>query len=523
MSMRLPDALRPSIALLAVLVTLAGPARAERPVKDVKAIHDVLTDRCLSCHDARSKKGGLNLEPFVGGKLPGEPLDAATVATWVRIHDRVRDGEMPPRKKLADTERSEFLGTLRDALVAAETKARQTKGRSALRRLNRTEYENTLRDLLGVPGLEVRDLLPEDGRVQGYDKSGPALEFSTVQVAKYLEAAGKALPWAIAPYPERDTVVKTRMYPGDDGAIMDGIINGCGACLKDFKFDDKLFPLSVPSGNVPGGSGYGYFDQLKKAGKIPYRGSVGFLRNGDDYQPDFSLASPVVPGYYRVRISLWGFRWDKGQVKPTTPQIGRLLINTQFSKSRGGLIGHFDAPSLKPTVSEAVVWLNPGDSLKFQPASVLHDWQGIPYGKLGTYVGDGVAVDWVEVEGPLVDSWPGVGHRRLFGDLPMVRFEEKGGAKRPARHPIGQYRGGTQAYVVTAKHQQAWTVASADPAKDARKLLADFLPLAFRRPVEKDEVRDYVAIVLGRVRTKATFEEGMLTAYKAALCSPDFL
>jgi len=73
---------------------------------------------------------------------------------------------------------------------------------------------------------------------------------------------------------------------------------------------------------------------------------------------------------------------------------------------------------------------------------VLHGWQGIPYGKLATYTGDGIAVDWVELEGPLVGDWPGVGHRRLFGELPLEKLAP--GAPKPQRRPMGQWRGGPQ-------------------------------------------------------------------------------
>lgn len=482
----------------------------------------IINTRCMDCHNDETKQGGLNLKALAVKGLPPDASDQVAFRRWVRIHDRVRDGEMPPREQLPDAERTEILAALRTALVSAEQKSRTTVGRSTLRRLNRTEYENTLRDLLGLPELSVRDLLPEDGRVQGYDKCGPALEFSTVQIQKYLEAASKALPLAVTPCPERDESQSARMYPGDSGAIMDGIINGCGACLKDFKFDAELFPLSVPSGNVPGGSGYGYFDQLKNAGKIPYRGSVGFMRNGDDYKPDFDQLAPAIPGYYRVRASLWSFRWIKGEVQPTTPHIGRFFVETKHAGTKNETVFYFDAPSLKPTVSETVIWLNPGETVLFQPASVLHDWQGIPYGKLAGYTGDGIAVDWFELKGPLVEEWPGVGHRRMFGNLPLVRLENLVPEQRPKRRVTGQIRGGPQPFSAPRQNDN-WTVTSKDPLVDAEKLLANFLPLAFRRPVVDDELSPYIEIVKQRLAETSRFEEAMLAAYETALCSPDFL
>ena len=482
----------------------------------------VITARCLDCHNAEAKQGGLDLKSLAVKGLPSDASDQVAFRRWVRIHDRVRDGEMPPKEQLSDAERTEILAALRTALVSVEQKSRATVGRSTLRRLNRTEYENTLRDLLDLPELSVRDLLPEDGRVHGYDKCGPALEFSTVQIQKYLEAASKALPLAVTPYLERDELQSARMCPGDSGAIMDGIINGCGACLKDFKFDAELFPLSVPSGNVPGGSGYGYFDQLKNAGKIPYRGSVGFMRNGDAYKPDFDQLAPAIPGYYRVRASLWSFRWIKGEVQPTTPHIGRFFVETKHAGTKNETVFYFDAPSLKPTVSETVIWLNPGETVLFQPASVLHDWQGIPYGKLAGYTGDGIAVDWFELNGPLVEEWPGVGHRRMFGDLQLVRLENLTPEQRPKRRIMGQFRGGPQPFTAPRQNDY-WTVTSKDPLTDAKKLLANFLPLAFRRAVNDDELLPYIGIVKERLAENSRFEEAMLAAYETALCSPDFL
>jgi len=62
-------------------------------------------------------------------------------------------------------------------------------GRAPVRRLNRREYENTLRDLLDLPGLAIRDMLPEDGRAHGFDKSAAGLDVSPVHIAAYRSAA----------------------------------------------------------------------------------------------------------------------------------------------------------------------------------------------------------------------------------------------------------------------------------------------------------------------------------------------
>src|SRR5204863_8544058 len=74
-----------------------------------------------------------------------------------------------------------------------------------------------------------------------------------------------------------------------------------------------------------------------------------------------------------------------------------------------------------------------------------------------------------------------------------------------------------------AEHFELSTVASKAPEADARRLLADFLPRAFRRPVAPDEVGRYVELFKARLADGDLFEVAMRTAYEAALCSPDFL
>src|SRR5207249_2117054 len=77
------------------------------------------------------------------------------------------------------------------------------EGRATQRRLNRYEYENTLRDLLHAPWLQIRDSLPEDGEAYRFNKVGDALDISHVQMARYLSAADYALRQAMAQYPEQ--------------------------------------------------------------------------------------------------------------------------------------------------------------------------------------------------------------------------------------------------------------------------------------------------------------------------------
>ncbi len=83
-------------------------------------------------------------------------------------------------------------------MIAHEKRRAATTGRAVMRRLNRYEYENTMRDLLGAPWLQVRDMVPEDGVANRFNKTGQALDVSHVQLARYMETAEQSLRLVLA-------------------------------------------------------------------------------------------------------------------------------------------------------------------------------------------------------------------------------------------------------------------------------------------------------------------------------------
>src|SRR4051812_20011680 len=103
-----------------------------------------LTDYCTSCHNAERKAARLDL-----ASLAFAPTDPANAQVWVLVHDRVAAGEMPPRKadQPGKVARDGFTRQLAERLTEAEAKQVAEEGRATRRRLNRQEYEYTLRDL----------------------------------------------------------------------------------------------------------------------------------------------------------------------------------------------------------------------------------------------------------------------------------------------------------------------------------------------------------------------------------------
>jgi hypothetical protein len=486
----------------ALLLPVSAVCPAEPVEFPAKPVRSFLEAHCVNCHNAAEKKGNLDLE-----KLATEVQTPANFAAWVKVHDRMRSGEMPPpakKKRPAKEETDTVVRALDSTLVASDRARRGEQGRALFRRLNRTEYENTLRDLFDLPGLSVRDLLPDDGRAAGFDKTGSALDLSHVQLAKYLEAADVALDMATARYLDKPELYQERIYPGgeyDMLVLMTG--GGDAVALKDFKYDDSLFPLIRDKNQS--------IRDLQVKKLLPYKGSVGVFRTDDCANPGrIQHFVAVHPGRYKLKLSLWSFQWDKGQVKPASQMhAARLTVN-------GRLVGYFDAPSLKPTEHEVECWFNAGESLKFHAASFWHVRVSETKGRAAEYVGPGIALDWLDIEGPLHDKWPTTGHRRLFGELPLAKITRN--EANPPKRERPQQRSRNK----VGKFEFA-TVASTNPLADAEKLLGDFLRRAFRRPVEPEEVQRYVGLVQQRLAAKVCFEDAMRTAYKAALCSPDFV
>ncbi len=158
------------------------------------------------------------------------------------------------------------------------------------------------------------------------------------------------------------------------------------------------------------------------------------------------------------------------------------------------VIGYYEAPPDVPGVIEFVAKLKKGSYVVFATPSLKY-LQRMP--NPADRPGPGVGVQWVEIEGPLYDSWPPTSHKRLFGDLPLVPA-----APKALLHVVKPH----------------------DPPADAERLLTDFMRRAYRRPVWPREVEPVLTLVRQHLAdSKNSFEEAMRAGYKAILCSPHFL
>jgi len=119
--------------------------------------HDFFQSHCVKCHGSEKQEGDLRLD-----KIAPLSSDQNSLAVWASIAEQLDTGEMPPESEppIAKLEKRTLVQWISSELAKAATPI------PALRRLNRTEYQYTIRDLLGID-VSLADVLPEDGSVQG--------------------------------------------------------------------------------------------------------------------------------------------------------------------------------------------------------------------------------------------------------------------------------------------------------------------------------------------------------------------
>ena len=189
------------------------PSWGALPFPEAKAF---IENNCADCHDGLTKEANLDLTA-----LQFEPEDKANFATWVKVHDRVKAGEMPPKKKARPqpVALDAFVKDMAATLMTSESAITARDGRAMQRRLNRYEYENTLRDLLNVPWVQIKNRLPEDGEAHRYNKSGEALDVSHVQMARYLDVTDYAMRQAMSVQLERPPTTTNRYYARNEPSL----------------------------------------------------------------------------------------------------------------------------------------------------------------------------------------------------------------------------------------------------------------------------------------------------------------
>src|SRR5688572_19802563 len=172
--------------MVGVLVGADSPA-AQREALGVKAeaaytseIKPLLTTYCVKCHGGEKTKGDLNLANYKNG---AQALGARTV--WGKVATELHHGEMPPEKEKQPT--ADERKTITTWIASLRRLDPPDPGRVTFRRLNRAEYNNTVRDLLGLDAKPAADFPPDDVG-DGFDNIADVLSLSPLLMEKYLLA-----------------------------------------------------------------------------------------------------------------------------------------------------------------------------------------------------------------------------------------------------------------------------------------------------------------------------------------------
>lgn len=171
---------------------VADEPLAPRPTME-HAIAPFVQAYCIDCHTGDTAEAGLDFD-----KLLAAPSVPHHRLQWERAVRRVEAGEMPPADMTQPEgpERDAALAWLREELADPDCSLPQNPGRPTLRRLNRTEYHNTVRDLVGVE-FDAAKFFPRDELGYGFDNNGDVLSLPTLLLEKYLQAAEQIASLAI--------------------------------------------------------------------------------------------------------------------------------------------------------------------------------------------------------------------------------------------------------------------------------------------------------------------------------------
>lgn len=383
---------------------MMGPTHVrQKPTRPAPSTGSLLERYCQPCHSGSTPAGGVALLDPEG-----------SLAT--RAARNVASGTMPPpgARQPTAAERKRLVADF-DARAARKSAA--DPGRVTLRRLNRTEYNNTIRDLVGVdfrPG----DDFPSDDIGYGFDSIGDVLSLSPLLMEKYLDAAEKIAGLAI--------------------------VSG------------KPMLVRVDAGEMPETQG-------NRAGD---GGGRWFTSNGST-GASFDIREP---GTYRIRVQAWGQQAGPEPCRLAVAVDNRVLATFDIRATEGSptiveMPNRFENPGMRRiTVGFTNDYYQPNDPKPSQRDRNL-------------------AVDWLEVEGPL-------GPRTL-----------------PASHTR---------IVTTPGSLDHWD-------RPMAEVLGAFASRAFRRPATKAEVDGLVALTQKVKSRRGPVEEGVRLGVTAILASPSFL
>ena len=453
-------------------------------------ISPFLKTHCLKCHGPEKKEGQLRVDQ----QLKNEFLDPTSKEKWGEVINVLNSHEMPPdgEPQPKPDEVARVVDWITEQMTQAELIRRD--GVIVLRRLNRDEYRNTIRDLIGVD-FDVSGF-PQDPPAGGFDNNGKALTLSPLHTELYLEAARKILDRALVEG-DRPPAIKWRFEPetGDSDSNRvkyDGnnaIVNGGRNPVKDgFKVlhhDSWDKHLNARDFKVKHEGEF--IVRIRAAGRVPTREEVVEtarlkLAERRDKQ---TKENPKGEKYHvaQFETDLKHFETDR-MYDYGPPRLK--LVQTLGGQPKTIAELDVDAPLKEPMIYEVRTRFNTesaGLTIEYAyaiPRVLENFWfQGHD-----EFARPELYVDWFELEGPLFESWPPPSHQRILFESPKSKTDERG-------------------YV--------------------HDVLARFMRRAYRRPVSEAEIDDKLKLFDLVRKDEPSFLQAIKTPLFAVMVSPHFL
>jgi hypothetical protein len=472
---------------LATRSTLGQAPPQASPEAFQKTVVPVLSKSCLGCHNDRARLGNFSLQPYA------DPSTALThPEVWQKVLDKLAAGEMPPRNAtpLAAAELAAVTAWLTSVPgVTAPTPVASAggAGRVTARRLNRVEYNNTIRDLLGVAARPA-DQFPVDDSGYGFDNNGDVLSVSPLLMEKYMQAAKDISRLAVygESVPERPTrLVRllNRRSPdahdvlasGNAGVYLPYSLRG--AMYGTFTFPvDAEYEFRLRIANFRGDNDADLPDD-EKARRAEEQRKLAEQRRLERLKAE-AAGLPPAP---RVRRD------------PTPEELKAREEAARQAAPPRKLILAVDRAPIISTVIEG------NSSFGYS--------QGEFTARVAVKAGERfIRASYPELanlDNPLENINPDM-RRGLFVDYLDI---------------VGPFNPSTAR---PASYQKIFTCRETTP-RCARTILTTLLERAYRRPVTEGEIAAKLALVTLAQREGDTFEEGIRLALQAILASPNFL
>lgn len=483
-----------------VLLSCLPVAADETEYADVQAF---LSSHCYGCHGAEKQESDLRLD-----RLSADFDSASAGEVWTEVMDILNRGEMPPETRpRPDQAALQRVVRWIAAQLREARKRRVGRGRHVLmRRLNRDEYANTIRDLFQMeflPGDHPADLLPPDAEYEGFRKVSSALMLDSSLLDSCYEAARRVARLAIVSGPPKYPTHRSHFEMEDMAKKGSGFTYVCGhGGCECGEHDVRLL-----TGNTRTARGLLYpgTDQI-----IPVKGWYTIrvrasADRGDGDEPvrmfverqngregrllEVDVTAPrTAPGVYTATIPLDALPEARGVYMKVGIVNGakRLQPHQITQPERAISVGVPDFFTFERAMKAAASAGNHAESLRIAARRRSEGWTGSTRPGMGLLDPSDLRklyIDWIEIEGPLYEQWPPRSHKLIYF--------------KPENTPQDiQY---------------------------AREIFARFLPRALRRPVRDGEVDRVVALIGRELDRGLSFDDAVRLGITYTLTTPAFL